>query len=320
MDLWRGKMTVGVSATLIVRDEEDGIARAIGSLERLGAIDEIVVLDTGSTDRTAEIAADLGARVLTESWTGDFAHHRNHCLERCRHDWVFALDGDEELVDPGNLVDFFAEPRDAALAVHIDSVGLDGSRESGMAVRAFDRTRGRWKYPIHEQVVGPEHLLLTSARIVTGYDETLEATTRQRLEVLLEFAQAEPEEPHYGYHVAKLYRVLGDLESARHWALRYIGLNTGESREAELWVFLVEAALARKNRERGHELLQEALARHPGYPDLHHQRMSLVALDWYESVTRPAPRYMPVPGRSRGHARKLPEAADRLGMPLRFSR
>lgn len=313
-------MSVDVSATMIVRDEQEGIACAIGSLERLTAIDEVVVLDTGSVDGTAQIAADLGARVFFEPWTGDFAHHRNHCMDLCRHDWVFALDGDEELVEPGNLADFFANPRDAALAIHIDSMAHDGSRESGMAVRAFDRTRGQWKYPIHEQVVGPAHLLLTSARIETGQDEHLEATTRHRLEILLEHAQADPEEPHYLYYIAKLYRVLGQLEAAREWSRRYIQLDTGESREAELWVFLVEAALARKDRERAHELLQEALARHPGYPDLHHQRMSLVALDWYESVTRPDARYLPVPGRSRGDARELPDVAQRLGMPLRFSR
>jgi len=311
-------MSARVSGILMVRDEEAGIARAIRSLERLDAIDEVVVLDTGSKDRTTGIAAGLGARVFTEPWTGDFSLHRNHALEHCRNDWVLSLDGDEELVDPGNLDDFFADPQDALVALHIDSMAGDGTAESGMGVRVFDRREARWTYPVHEQVVGVERLLLSSARIVTGPDDHLPETTRQRLQVLLEHASREPGDPHYPYYAAKLYRVLDDLESARQWADRYLQLDARESREAEVWVWLVEAALARGDRERAVGLLQQGLERHPAYPDLHHLQLTLVALQWYDSVNQPEPRYLPVPCRSRGWAQKLPELAAELGLPLRF--
>ena len=88
-----------VSASMIVRDEEAGLERALGSLRAVEAIDEVVIVDTGSTDRTIEIARDLGAVVHQQPWQDDFAFHRNHCLELCSHDWVFVLDGDEVLVD-----------------------------------------------------------------------------------------------------------------------------------------------------------------------------------------------------------------------------
>ena len=86
-----------LSAVLITLDEEPRLAAA---LESVRFCDEIVVVDAGSTDRTRELAAAAGARVLVNApWPG-FVAQRNHAVAAARHDWVLAVDADER-VTPG---------------------------------------------------------------------------------------------------------------------------------------------------------------------------------------------------------------------------
>ena len=80
---------------LIARNEEAFLPACLESVR--GVVDEIVLVDTGSTDRTLEIARSFGAIVLEEPWADDFAHPRNSAFARATGDWVLQLDADERL-------------------------------------------------------------------------------------------------------------------------------------------------------------------------------------------------------------------------------
>ncbi len=80
---------------MIVRDEAERLERCLRSVA--GFVDEMVVVDTGSSDATAAIAADCGASVHHLDWPGDFAPARNHALQLVHGDWVLVLDADEWL-------------------------------------------------------------------------------------------------------------------------------------------------------------------------------------------------------------------------------
>ena len=82
-----------VSACIIVKNEETDLPRCLMSLRPLAA--EIIVVDTGSTDRTRDIATAFGARVFEESWTGDFSAARNSSLQQAEGDWILVVDADE---------------------------------------------------------------------------------------------------------------------------------------------------------------------------------------------------------------------------------
>ncbi len=86
-----------VSLTMIVRNEEGNLPNCLASVA--GVFDEIVVVDTGSTDRTREIAREFGARVFDFVWVNDFAAARNAALARATGDYAFWLDADD-VVDP----------------------------------------------------------------------------------------------------------------------------------------------------------------------------------------------------------------------------
>jgi glycosyltransferase involved in cell wall biosynthesis len=88
-------VTVLLSAALIVRDEATMLGDCLRSLR--GLVDEILVVDTGSTDGTPDLAAGLGARIVTFPWQGDFAAARNEALARARGRWILYIDADERI-------------------------------------------------------------------------------------------------------------------------------------------------------------------------------------------------------------------------------
>lgn len=88
-------MPNSISVCMIVKNEGLLIGNSLGSVKEIA--DEIVIVDTGSTDRTCEIAEALGARILQHSWDGSDGRARNLYLRAARGDWILVLDGDEAI-------------------------------------------------------------------------------------------------------------------------------------------------------------------------------------------------------------------------------
>lgn len=86
-----------VSVCLITLNEEHNLPRALKSLANIA--DEIVVVDSGSTDRTAEIAREHGAQVFERAWT-NYAEQKNFAAECATNEWILSMDADEELSSP----------------------------------------------------------------------------------------------------------------------------------------------------------------------------------------------------------------------------
>jgi tetratricopeptide (TPR) repeat protein len=86
-----------LALSMIVRNSEATLARCLESARPV--VDEIVIADTGSSDRTREVAAEHGARIFSIAWENDFARARNRALEEVHTDWVLSLDADE-MLDP----------------------------------------------------------------------------------------------------------------------------------------------------------------------------------------------------------------------------
>ncbi|MEN6527463.1 MAG: glycosyltransferase [Candidatus Polarisedimenticolia bacterium] len=144
-----------MSLCLIVRDEAERIGRCLDAA--LPIADEIVVVDTGSTDGTAAIAAAKGARVVPFVWIDDFAAARNAALDAARGDWILMLDADEVLERPRRerLRKLLAEAREPAFTVEIVSPRGAGRVETARIARLFRRDpRHRYEGRIHESVLG----------------------------------------------------------------------------------------------------------------------------------------------------------------------
>ncbi|MBV9761531.1 MAG: glycosyltransferase family 2 protein [Acidobacteriaceae bacterium] len=146
-----------ISATIIAFNEERNIARVIESLR---CCDEILLLDSGSNDRTVEIAANLGARVVEASWHG-YAAQKNIAAELASYDWILSLDADESLSEAleaeiwqikksGPAFDGYTVPR---LAQYLGRWILHSGWHPDRKVRLFDRRKAKWVGDfVHESV------------------------------------------------------------------------------------------------------------------------------------------------------------------------
>ena len=164
-----------LSLCMIVKDEEAMLGRCLEAVRP--AVDEIVVVDTGSTDATVEIAESFGARVLHHAWDGDFSAARNASFEAATGDWVMYLDADEILVaeDVERLRALTGRTwREAFYLVETNHTGdlEDGTAITHDALRVFrNRPEYRFEGRIHEQIAHrlpvyvPERLERTTVRV-----------------------------------------------------------------------------------------------------------------------------------------------------------
>jgi glycosyltransferase involved in cell wall biosynthesis len=173
-----------VSACIITLNEEDHIREAC---ESVSWADEIVVVDSGSTDRTREIAAECGARVIENAWPG-FAAQKQFAADQARYEWILSLDADERVSDElrASIKSHFAkavgEPADGYLiprrAFYMGRWIRGGGWYPDHQLRLYRKSKGRWQGShIHEVVkMDPD------ARVETLNGDLLHYTVRNAAE------------------------------------------------------------------------------------------------------------------------------------------
>jgi tetratricopeptide (TPR) repeat protein len=216
-----------LSAALIVRDEELRLPACLESI--VGVVDEIVVVDTGSSDASASLARAAGARVFEFPWTGDFSAARNHGLDRVRGRWVLYIDADERLepVEPGLLQQMLANDR--VLAYRPWLRPLRGST----AFREFRLWRNdpriRFRNVIHEkvypalvEVAQADGLAILNCELRlehVGYDGDQAAKHRRNLPLLEAQLARDPSDIYNWHHLGHIRLALGE-EAEGEAALR----------------------------------------------------------------------------------------------------
>lgn len=164
---------IKLSAAVIVQNEEKNLPRWLKAVE--GVADEIVAVDSGSTDRTVEILERAGARVYHRAWTG-YSDQRNYLAEQCTGDWILMLDADEVLTPEGiqALRRFKREPETVHDVLFMPSrVWFFGHflRHGGFypewKPRLYRRGKARWaRQQVHEHLETSG----TSGRLEALYD------------------------------------------------------------------------------------------------------------------------------------------------------
>ena len=146
-----------ISAAIIAFNEEKNIAHALQSVQWA---DEVIVVDSESSDRTREISAGLGARVIVNKWPG-FSQQKQFAAEAAANDWIFSLDADERvspaleseilaLIETGPEADGYRIPRlTSYMGREIRHSGWYPDRQ----LRLYNRQKGRWRdVKVHESV------------------------------------------------------------------------------------------------------------------------------------------------------------------------
>jgi glycosyltransferase involved in cell wall biosynthesis/thioredoxin-like negative regulator of GroEL len=302
----RAQLPAGLSLCMIVKNEERFLAECLASVR--DCVDEINIVDTGSTDRTVEIARSFGANVIVREWRNDFAWARNEAVAMATRRWTLVLDADEELVPESVplLRALGATPAGVdAVYIQIQNAVEDESGAATMThylTRIFPTTsRIRYKNVIHENLALDDGALelpavMSPVKIVhKGYTKAvLEGKKKdERNTPLLAKAIREAPEDAFswfnfgvsavaggdadgGIEALEKMFALGDRPRA-FWPLAYVMLGTAH---AEL----------KGDVERGLEVVDRGLAENDDHPNLVFTRGYFLSLakrfdearTWYE--------------------------------------
>jgi tetratricopeptide (TPR) repeat protein len=226
----RAKPGTGLTLSLcmIVRDEEQMLPRCLAAVA--SAVDEIVIVDTGSADSTVEIAKSFGAKVIEHPWTGSFSEARNISFEAATGDWLLYLDADEVLVgeDVRALRALTTQTwREAFYLVETSYTGElgDGGAMVNNALRVFrNRPEYRFTERLHEQIAHtlptyvPGRVEQTAVRIThygyLGSVRDAKGKSVRNIELLRQQAAESPSTPFLHFNLGSEYIAAGELTAA----------------------------------------------------------------------------------------------------------
>jgi tetratricopeptide (TPR) repeat protein len=258
-----------ISACLIVKDEEDVLADCLSSVRSF--VDEIVVYDTGSTDRTREIARDHGARVIEGYWNDHFADARNRALTHCLATWILHVDADETAsCDPTALRARLAATVESGFLVAVDNLrGHAGTASSFPAwqPRLFRRDLAGYVGRLHEHLVDRitgESLVLPQlselALVHSGYT-VLRRTVKDKFDRNLRLAHlAVDDEPNDADTLMNLGRTelgAGRIDAAIDTFRKVLAAGAGGRARVMSLKVLIDALLRQGRLDEANEALSE---------------------------------------------------------------
>jgi tetratricopeptide (TPR) repeat protein len=220
-------MSARISLSMIVKNEERALPKCLAAARPW--VDEVVVVDTGSTDRTPDIAREFGAIVHAWAWRDDFAAARNESLRHCTGDWVLALDADEVMTpESGPALRRACDEAPADVVAYDIKIVCPREGDGGLVrlnwfPRLFRRLPGvQWEGVIHEQVTASvaEHGRTERSQIEvlhSGYTldpATMAAKAERNLELLGRQLQTEPDYAPGWFQLAETYALVGKLDEA----------------------------------------------------------------------------------------------------------
>lgn len=277
-----------LSLCMIVKDEEKYIESCLKSVKEY--VDEIIIVDTGSTDKTVEICKSLGAQVFTFSWNGSFSDARNYGLELATGDWILWLDADEEVdaSDAKRLRDIFEYD---ALLLSIHLINYYGNKpdpnntfEIG-CIRLFKNNKGfKFVNKIHEMLNGDEVLNISGGNFAVkqtpikvyhyGYLDFVNSDkkkSQRNIGMLEEELKQKGHSPWFEYHIASEYYNLKKYKEALdHVNHSIIGfLEQLKIPPSLLYKLKYSIFISSGNIEGAWPGIEKAIELYPDYVDLH---------------------------------------------------
>ncbi len=244
-----------ISACVITKNEEKNLPRWLASMAAIA--DELVVVDTGSADRTVELAREAGAHVYSFPWRNDFSAAKNYAIEQATGDWIIFCDADEtfRLEDAARVKETIAElDGDAsviAIVTRMVDIDVDAGNQvigMGILIRIFRNLPDfRYHGAIHELLsyTGPgkkEAKLVEALTIYhTGYSSSIMREKGARNRAILEAEEAAGRRPYlFDVYMADACFGLGDFETAAKHAGKAVRngekMPEDETRTAGVWL------------------------------------------------------------------------------------
>lgn len=214
-----------VSVCIIAKNEEKYIEQCLKSVLQYGF--EIIVVDTGSSDRTKELAEKYTDKVFDFEWCSDFSMARNFCAGKASNDWILVIDCDEKIqmldVDRlEELIKLFPQSVGRLIVKNVKQ-SSDGSMdyETDEIVRLYDRKTYEFAAPVHEQI---RRIGALDGEALEGFDipielihygyaisgEEMAEKQRRNLALLYRQAEREPDNAYIYFQIGQSQAIIGN--------------------------------------------------------------------------------------------------------------
>ncbi len=261
-----------VGLVMIVRNESRSLDKCLSLAGKL--VDDIYITDTGSTDRTIEIARKYHAHISEFKWCNDFAAARNYALKQSPCDWNLILDADEYLIS-GRKKDIL---RFIETGTHIGAIERhDSYREANGEISQSCVFTTRlipkgtyYEGRIHEQIQSP--LPITPLPLIFNHDGYLHGGKGERnLEILLDELVENPEDPYILYQVSRTLWLMKEYSKADDYFAKFYRLvpESGTGYRVNGIVTYIYNLLELKKYEEGFQLIANERKRLNAYADYH---------------------------------------------------
>jgi len=264
-----------LSVCMIVRDEEENLPRCLESIK--GVADEIIVVDTGSKDRTKEIALEYGAKVYDHPWEDNFSLHRNQALGYATKKFVLIIDADEEFFltdEPEKFKKFLKKLPDSYSTMSILAKDVQGGREVMQfnSARIFRRGMVQYQDRVHNQPKTDgkggiyEHCFIKHY----GYDltpEKKEAKKQRILKMLGLRLKDNPKDWDAYFYLCQCHAVNGEIDESIAAGETYIE-HTGENIKDSVFFTMLRQYMKKGNEQKASEWLNMGIERREDDLDL----------------------------------------------------
>jgi glycosyltransferase involved in cell wall biosynthesis len=233
-----------LSVCMIVKNEEKNVGDCLETVKDFA--DQVVVVDTGSTDRTVEIAEKYGAKTIRSEWRGDFSYSRNVSLDYADSQWILWLDADDRIppTEAEKFMKLKIASSDRAFYLRIRNVLPGGFGEQWYQLRMFpNHPEIRFERKVHEQVAfAISRLKMPVFRedvridhVGYGTPEIKRQKAIRNREILLADFPRYRLDPAYVSSIGDSYFLTEDFDSAIQWYLKVLEIPYGERSQPDIF-------------------------------------------------------------------------------------
>lgn len=252
-----------LSVVMIVKNEEAILAAALDSVKDA---DEIIVVDTGSTDSTIEIAKRYTDKIFNFPWIDDFAAARNYAIEQATGEWIYSLDADHALMTPIPMVKVEAEK--AASLGHKTALVKSISGDKGQYIHWRDvlfknDPEVRWHGAVHESML-PAATYKVEVERYCGYSGNHAKDPNRNLRILEATAEKTPRTLFY---LARENYEKRRYAEALKWLEEYLPKGTWSAELAEAWLVKARCHWFLKQGNEAREACLHAIKENPDFKE-----------------------------------------------------